>query len=89
MFLIVKRKGHKEKFDEKKAYASCYYAARNCHYSEQKSEKIASAALSKLKSWLKGKNEIDSAELFQFIAKQLKQIDKDAGFMYETHRDIN
>ena len=89
MVLIVKRKGHKESFDEKKAYASCYFAARNCHLSEQESEKIAATALKNLKMWVSAKKEVSSSEIFEFLSNELSKIRNDVGFMYKTHMDIN
>lgn len=86
---IVKRKGHREKFDEKKVYGSCYFAARSCHHTEEKAEEIAQKALLELKKWLKEKKEVNSREIFGFLCQELKKIDKDTAFMYETHRDIS
>jgi len=89
MTLIVKRKGHKEKFDERKAYASCYNAAMNCHLSKEEAEKIADKAMLDLNKWVLEYDEVTSSEIFNYLSNQLRKINKDVGFMYETHRDLS
>ena len=87
MVLIVKRKGHKEEFDERKAYASCYHAALNCHLSKEEAEKIASKAITDLKKWVNEYDEVNSTEIFNYLSTQLRKINKDVGFMYRTPSD--
>lgn len=41
MISIIKRKKHREAYDERKVYASVYAAALNCHYLDEKAEQIA------------------------------------------------
>lgn len=41
MISIIKRKKHQEAYDERKAYASVYAAALNCHYADEKAERLA------------------------------------------------
>lgn len=86
---IVKRRGHKEPYDDKKVYASVYAACLNVHLHKEKAEKIAEKVLSEINSWLTGKNEVGSDAIFNKIIELLKNHNSDAAFMYETHRDIS
>ena len=86
---IVKRKGHEEHFDERKVYASCFAACLNVHMEKHKAEECADKATREFKKWLKNKNEVNSSEIFKEIIKILKKYNKDAAFMYETHRDVS
>lgn len=49
---IVKRKGHQEHFDERKAYASIYFASRSAHLGEKEAETLANKVVSELKTYL-------------------------------------
>ena len=84
---IVKRRGQRERYDERKVYASIYAAALNCHYTEQKSEKIAKDITKKINSWIKTKKEITSEEIRDQILKHIK--DKDVKLMYAHHLDLS
>ena len=84
---IIKRRGNQEKYDERKVYASIYAAALNCHYSEQKSEKIAREITKKINSWIKTRKEITSEEIRDQIIKNLK--DRDVKLMYKHHLDLS
>lgn len=86
---IVKRAGHAEPFDERKAYASCYFACRSTHMREQECELISKAVVSRLRQWLAKKRQTSSTEIFQFIGRELEKINEDAAFMYKAHRDIS
>lgn len=85
---IVKRRGHKEPFDPRKVYASVYAACRNAHLTEIESEKIAEAVSAAIQEWISDKSKVASDEIFQEIIKVLKELEPDAAFLYETHRDI-
>ncbi len=39
--IIVKRGTHAQQFDDRKVYASAYFACRNAHLSEKEAEKLA------------------------------------------------
>ena len=86
---IVKRRGHKQPFDSRKVYASSYEACRNAHLSEVQSEKIAEAVEAKIKRWIASKQEVTSDQIFQEVIKVLRELEPDAAFLYETHRDIS
>lgn len=87
--LVVKRKGHEERFDDKKSYASCYFACRSTHMAEQECELISSMVVKRLKAWLATRKRVDSKHIFEFIGEELQKIRPEAAFMYKTHRDIS
>ena len=89
MTIVVKRKGHKEKFDERKVYASAYAASLNAHLSEAEAEKIADDVTKKINAWIDGRQQITSKELEQNIIKILDKHNHDASFLYETHLDLS
>ena len=86
---IVKRKGHKERFDDKKVYASCFAACLNVHMEKHKAEKCADKATKDVKKWISKKKETTSDKIFKEVVKALKRYDRNAAFMYETHRDLS
>lgn len=87
--LVEKRDGRCERFDEKKAYNIFCRVGLNTHLSVKKAEKLADNAMSDLKKILKLKRKIKSTELFWQKVKILKKYNKEAAFLYETHRDVN
>ena len=88
-YCIVKRHGHQEEFDERKVYASCYAACLSTHMQQREAEDICSKISKTIKGWIKSKKVVNSGQIFKQIVKELKQYNKDAAFMYETHRDIS
>jgi len=86
---IVKRKGKKEKFDVKKIYGSAYAACLNCHVKEKECERTADKISKSIKKWVGSKKIVSSEQIFKQVVKELKKYNKDAAFMYETHRDIS
>src|SRR3989344_9408485 len=86
---IVKRKGHKEIYDERKVYGSCYFACRNAHLSEIESEWISNQVCAAVTKRLKAKKVFSSNEIFKLLTEELKKHNDDAAFLYETHRDIS
>jgi len=93
MVIIVKRRGHKEKFDGRKIFASCYAACLSSHleksYSKKVSAKVCKIVTKEIKKSIKGKKEVSSSKIFNMVGKHLKKHDRDAAFMYKTHRDIS
>ena len=85
MTVVVKRKGHKERFDERKVYGSVYAACASAHYDEIKCEKIAEEISKKIKKSIKNKKEIQSTEIRKKIEKELKKKDEELAFFYEQH----
>ncbi len=86
---IVKRKGHKEKFDEKKVYGSCFAACLNVHMEKHNAEKCADKSTKDVVKWIRKKKVVTSDQIFGEVVKVLKKHDKNAAFMYETHRDLS
>ena len=85
MPVVVKRKGHKERFDERKVYGSVYAACASAHYDEIKCEKIAEEISKKIKKSIKNKKEIQSIGIRKKIEKELKKKDEELAFFYEQH----
>ena len=86
---IVKRKGHKELYDERKVYGSCYFACRNAHLSEIESEKICGNVTAAITKWAMKRKMVTSDEIFKNLVFELNKHNEDAAFLYETHRDIS
>ena len=85
MSIIVKRRGHKEKFDEKKVYGSVYAACASAHYSETDCENTSEELTKKVKNFIKNKRSIQSTEIGKKIESELKKKDKELAFFYEHH----
>lgn len=85
---IVKRRGHVEEFDERKVYATCYRACKNADCEDKKAEKICGKVSAEIKKWVGAKKCVTSDAIFSQLVKALRKQDKNAAFMYETHRDI-
>ncbi len=86
---IVKRKGHREYFDERKVYASCYAACLAAHIDHLKAEGMCEKVAKCVKTWIAKKPKVASQDIFKQVTSILKKIDKNAAYMYETHRDIS
>jgi transcriptional regulator NrdR family protein len=86
---IVKRRGHKEAFDEKKIYASCYAACLSAHLNHLQAEKICATVTRDIAKWIRKKKEVTSHQIFLETAKSIKKHHREAAFMYATHRDIS
>ena len=87
--LVEKRDGRCEKFDENKAYNIFCRVGLNAHLTEKEAGKLADKAMKDLNQFLKTKRKIKSTELFKQKIKILNKYDKEAAFLYETHRDVN
>ena len=60
---VVKRKGHKEQFDERKIYASVYAASLSCQYTEEESESISENVCKEILEWLTSHPTLTSHQL--------------------------
>ena len=87
--VIVKRGAHSERYDDRKVYASSYFACRNAHLTEKESEKIAEKVSKYITQKVKKERIILSDRIFQLIIGELKRHNEDAAFLYETHRDLS
>ena len=85
---IVKRQGHRERFDERKLYASIYSAALVSGYGEKKSEKLANDVAKLIKRKVM-KKEATSDFIKKHVVAILKKKNKDIAFLYDTHLDIS
>ena len=89
MTLIIKRKEHREVYDEKKVYASVYRAAMSASYSEQKSEKLSEHVMRSVTAWitkLSRNQEVSSRDIRAQIILLLT--DKDLRLLYAHHYDL-
>ena len=85
---IVKRQGHEERFDERKVYASCYAACLSAHIKHREAERISEQVSMKIKRWIGGKRTVSSTKIHDEVARTLRAHDKNAAFMYDTHKDF-
>lgn len=86
---IVKRKGHKQEFDERKVYASVFAACLSAHVLHEEAENISGLVTREVKKWIEDKDEVTSGQLSKQGAEELEHLNKEAAFMYKTHRDIS
>ncbi len=87
---LVKRRGHTERYDERKIYASCYAAALAAQVPHREAERIAAAAAKAVTAWVKKQQRcVSASEIFQAAARALRTHHEDVAFMYETHRDVS
>ena len=90
--VIVKGMGHSEEYQERKVHTSCFNACRNAHIDNLECRSIAdkvSKSVTKFVKQASGKGILSSSDIFKSIIKELRKYDKDAAFLYETHRDIS
>ena len=89
MVHIIKRRGQKQEFDERKVYASVYAACLSSHVPEEEAEATADLVTREVKIWIDKKEEVTSDAIFNKAGEELKHLNKDAAFMYKTHRDVS
>ncbi len=83
---IVKRGGHVELYDSRKLYASVYACALSVREPVEAAELIAETVVKHVDEWLQPKHEVTSADIHRVAAVRLKDINQDAGYMYEHNR---
>lgn len=86
---IIKRKGHRQEFDERKVYASIFAACLSAHVKKEEAETVANLVAREIKKWLEGREDITSDQIFRQVSEELMALNKDAAFMYTTHRDVS
>lgn len=88
---IVKRRGYKQQFDERKLYASIYAACLSARIDIDKEEaaSIADLVCREVKKRINDQEEVTSDTIFKVVGEELKHLNKDAVLMYTTHRDIS
>lgn len=86
---IIKRRGHKQLYDERKVYASVYSSCLNAHLTKIEAEEIAAKVTLEISQWIAYEREaISSDKIFKKVIEVMKEHDRDSAFMYETHRDL-
>ena len=83
--LVVKRKGSKERFDERKIYASCYSACLNAKLDPLRAEHIAEEVTEDIRDWITGK-EVTTTQLFKQMIRTIKKYNKKVAKEYEKYR---
>ncbi|QQR92735.1 MAG: hypothetical protein IPJ89_00635 [Candidatus Iainarchaeum archaeon] len=86
---IVKRRGHKEAYDARKVYGSILMACLGSHVKEAQAQRIALSVSNDITKLVEKSHSITAHEIFYEVTKRLKKLHPDAGFMYETHRDLS
>ena len=81
---IVKRKGNFEIFNSKKIYSTCL----SSHMKDSEARKLSKLIMKNSIKWIEKKKQVNSNQIFNFVKNEIKKLNKDASFMYETHRDI-
>jgi len=86
---VVKRKGHKEEYDERKLYASIYATCMSLRITNEEAELIAANVVSEVSWKIQDKYELSSRELTHLAMLSLKVYNPDASYLYEHHKDIS
>lgn len=86
--LIVKKAGHNEQYDKEKVFYSAYAACLNASIDDKEAQQLGKHVAMEINKWIKGKKEINSTKIFNQVTKILAKKNKNAAFMYATHRDI-
>lgn len=86
---IVKRKGHKERFDERKVYASIFAACMSLRMSDGEAELVSQKVTDEVVSEFKDVHEVSAHSIHEFVSNSLKNYNKDVAYMYDTHKDIS
>jgi len=87
--MIIKRRGHREGYDERKIYASVYAACLAAQKSEEEAERVAQALAAHLTRWVRNKEGLSSNDLFRQVIIELGRHAPKAAFLYENHRDLS
>lgn len=85
---IVKRRGHTEEYDERKLYASIYFACAVANSPNTELELVASKVVGDVERWLEEKHEVTSKDIFTQALKHLRVYNETAAYMYEHHTRI-
>jgi transcriptional regulator NrdR family protein len=86
--LVVKRRGHTEKFDERKIYASVYEACHVDGMKTEKAEKIAASVTQAIKKKIEKLDKVSSHAIHAEVVKELKKHHADVAYLYEHHKEI-
>lgn len=88
---VCKRDGKKERFDERKLYASVYYPAREQGYETEDAEELAAEISETVRDWVVNHEDtvLTANEIKRKTKELLEDQDEDVAFMYETHLDLS
>ncbi len=87
--IVIKRDGREQSFNKKKVYQSVYESCLNAHHNKNNAANMSKKVVNDLIKELKGVKIIKTNEIFKFVSTLLEKYDKDAAFLYETHRDLS
>lgn len=86
--IVIKRKGHREEYDQKKVYGSVYFAVMNCHESEKTAEQVAEKVSQTITAWITKQQFLESKDIKEKITEELYKVNEDYALMYRTHLDL-
>lgn len=86
---IIKRRGRREEYDERKVYASVYAACLAAGEEEKAAEKAAAAASRKITRFTADFKVVSSDQIFRQVILELGKHSHKAVFLYENHRDLS
>ncbi len=84
---IIKRRGHAEKYDQRKLYASIYAACRSINTPDGEAELVAERVVTDVEKWLKDKPEVTGKDIRIQAYKHFHAYNEDAAYMYKNHRE--
>ena len=87
--IIIKRRGHREEYDNKKVYASAYAAVLNCHETEMKAEDVAKKVVKEVDKWIAKQQFVESSDIKKQLTVELSKFHEDYALMYRTHLDLS
>jgi len=83
--LIVKRRGHREPFDDRKLYGSIYAATQSALCDEPSCELLAGRITNEVKAWLKNRKTVDSKDIRAKVKAEIEKRDPEIAFFYDRH----
>lgn len=84
--IVVKRRGNREPFDERKVYASVYAASSTANYPPKKREEIAHEISEAIKNAIDDKTEIKSSEIRKHVLQNLANFGQEkVALAYENY----
>ena len=86
---VVKRRGHREAFNERKVYDVVLRACKSAHLPHDEAVAIAFAVGQDVKKWAEKKKVVDSHEIAKKVTEFLAKEERDAAFLFETHLDLS
>ena len=85
---IVKRKGHKEPYDQKKVYAAVFAACQSVREPAGSAELVAEKVMKQVTDWIQKKHEVTANDIRRQASKHLNAYNEDAAHMLLHHRVV-